>query len=398
MVTASAGLSLAALAVIASNCLAQVPNERLVVYSGATLIDGTGASAKSEMAIVTKGERIVDVVPVSELEALSGAELVDVKGSYVLPGLINAHEHLATPPDRHFAEAMMRRDLYSGVTAVRCMGDDLRALSDLARSARVGEIPGPDIFYAALFAGPEFFKDPRVLASTQGATPGRTPWMQSIDDKTDLPTAITLARGTGAIAIKIYADLSPALVAKIVKEAHRQGMLTWAHSMIFPATPQQVIDAGPDGMSHIGYFGYQAMQVRPSLYEEREKFPIDPAPFRDAKNPVMAHLFQQMKEKGIILDATIYVYHTIERMRAKNPDNAPPPPFCSSELAEILTRQAHNEGVAIAVGTDSFFRIRRSLLRRASRNGTSRAQGRHDNARSDTRRDLSQRADDEVGE
>ncbi|MDQ6938581.1 MAG: amidohydrolase family protein [Verrucomicrobiota bacterium] len=131
-------------------------------------------------------------------------------------------------------------------------------------------------------------------------------------------------------------------------------MLTWAHSMVFPTTPQQVIDADPDVISHIGYFGYQAMPSRPSLYEEREKFPIDPTPFRDGKNPVMAHLFQQMKERGIILDATIYVYHTIERMRAKNPENAPPPPFCSSELAEILTAQAHREGVAIAVGTDSF--------------------------------------------
>ena len=137
---------------------------------------------------------------------------------------------------------------------------------------------------------------------------------------------------------------------EIVKEAHRQGMWTWAHSMVFPTTPQQVIDADPDVMSHIGYFGYQAMPSRPSRYEEREKFPIDPAPFRDGKNPVMAHLFQQMKEKGIILDATVYVYHTIERMRAKNPENAPPPPFCSSELAEILTDQAHREGVEIAVG------------------------------------------------
>ncbi len=125
-------LLLAAVSIVASRCFADVPNEKLVVYSGATLIDGTGAPPKSEMAIVTKGERIVEVVPVGELRTPDGAELVEVKGSYVVPGLINAHEHLATPPDRRFAEAMMRRDLYGGVTAVRCMGDR-------ARSARVSE-------------------------------------------------------------------------------------------------------------------------------------------------------------------------------------------------------------------------------------------------------------------
>lgn len=192
-----------------------------------------------------------------------------------------------------------------------------------------------------------------MIACTQGATPGQTPWIQSIDDKTDLATAVTLARGTGASAIKIYTDLSPSLIAKIVKEAHRQGMLAWAHSMVFPTTPQEVLNAGPDVVSHIGYVGYEAMSPRPQRYEDREKFPIDLAQFRDGKNAVMQRLFQNMKKKNIILDATVYVYHTIERMRAQNPEDAPPP-FCSSELAEILTAQAHREGVDIAVGTDSF--------------------------------------------
>ena len=329
-------------------------SDKVVVYRGATLIDGTGAPPRAQMAIVTTGERIAAVVPVSDLNAPDDAEVVDVSGRFVLPGLINAHEHLATPPRRRFAEAMLRRDLYGGVTAVRCMGDDLRALADLARATRVGEVAGPDIYYAALFAGPDFIKDPRVVACTQGATPGQTPWIQAIDEKTDLATAVTLARGTGAIAIKIYADLPPAVVTKIVGEAHRQGMLAWAHSMVFPTTPQEVLDAGPDVVSHIGYVGYQAMANRPSRYEEREKFPIDPAPFANGKNETMARLFGQMKERGIILDATVYVYHTIERMRAQHPEDAPPPPFCSAALAEILTAQAHREGVTIAVGTDSF--------------------------------------------
>ncbi|HEU0209924.1 MAG TPA: amidohydrolase family protein [Candidatus Udaeobacter sp.] len=328
--------------------------DKIVVYSGAAIIDGTGGPVRRDMAIVVRGERIETVVPVTELKVPAGSEVVDVKGQYALPGFINSHEHLATPPNRKFAEAMMRRDLFSGVTAVRCMGDDLRALADLARASRVLEIAGPDLYYAALFAGRDFMDDPRIIACSQGAKVGETPWIRAIDEKTDLANAVTLAKGTGAIAIKIYANLSAALVAKIVAEAHRQGMQAWAHSMVFPATPREVIDAKPDVVSHIGYFGFQAMDKRPQKYQQREKFPIDPAPFANGDNKIMSSLFVAMKERKIILDATNYVYETIERMRAGDPQNAPPPPFCSSKLAELLTAQAYKYGVLISAGTDSF--------------------------------------------
>lgn len=328
--------------------------DKVVVYTGVAVIDGTGAPLRPDMAIVTRGERIESIVSSVDLKPTPGAEVIDVKGQFALPGFINSHEHLATPPDRKFAEAMMRRDLYSGVTAARCMGDDSRALADLARASRILEIPGPDLYYVALFAGADFMSDPRIAMSCQGAKIGDTPWMRAIDEKTDLANAVTLAKGTGAIAIKIYANLPAALVAKIVIEAHRQGMQAWAHSMVFPATPREVIDAKPDVVSHIGYFGYEAMEKRPQKYQEREKFPIDPAPFVDGNNKEMSILFDLMKERKIILDATNYVYETIEQMRARDPQNAPPPPFCSSKLAELLTAQAYKHGVFICAGTDSF--------------------------------------------
>ncbi len=306
------------------------------------------------MAIVTRGDRIESIVPAAGLQTPAGAKVVNVKGKFALPGFINSHEHLATPPDRKFAEAMMRRDLYGGVTAVRDMGDDIRAVAELARESLVGEIPGPDIYFAALFAGRSFFDDPRTAAASQGVAPGTAPWMQAIDDHTDLANAVTLAKGTGAVAIKIYANLPGDLVAKIAAEAHRQGLKVWAHGMVFPATPQEVIDARPDTVSHTGYLAYQAVESRPQRYQDREKFPIDPHPFANRDNPVMSALFDTMRERKIILDATNYVYETVERMRAKDPKNSPPPPYCSSQLAELLCAQAYKHRVLISAGTDSF--------------------------------------------
>ena len=62
-----------------------------------------------------------------------GATVVDARGLYAIPGLIDSHVHLATAPNRRYAEALLRRDVYSGVTAVRDMAGDARLLADLSR-------------------------------------------------------------------------------------------------------------------------------------------------------------------------------------------------------------------------------------------------------------------------
>lgn len=319
-----------------------------ILYRHATLIDGTGATAAAGMTVVTRGERIEAVVPDAAVspDMLKGATVVDLTGRYLLPGLIDSHQHIATPPNRRRAEALMRRDLYSGITATRIMADDLRSVAEMARAAVVGEIASPELHYAALFAGPSFFDDPRTLAVSAGIQPGTGAWMQAIDAKTDLPLAVARAKGTGAAAIKIYANLPADLIAKITAEAHRQGMQVWAHGMVFPTPPAEVIAAGPDVVSHSCYLAYQAVEQRPATYQQRVV--IDPAPFIARSNPVMGGLFATMRERGMLLDATLRVYQEGEK-RAKA---GGPPAYCSLDLAAALTEQAHKAGVEISAGTD----------------------------------------------
>ena len=319
-----------------------------VVYRHAGLIDGTGAPLRADMAVVTDGETITTIVPDSGLTGrlLGGARQVDLSGAYLLPGLIDSHQHIATPPDRPAAEASLRRALYGGITAIRDMADDLRQVGDLARAARVGEIAAPDIYYAALMAGPSFFEDVRTGAAAQGADAGRVPWMQAIDERTDLPLAVAMARGTSATAIKIYANLPGPLVARIAQEAHRQGIMVWAHGMVFPATPAEVVGAGVDSVSHVCYLAYQAMDRRPDSYEHR--FPVDAALFEPGDNPAMASLFAEMRRRGTILDATNRVYEAVEA----SAHLAGKPPQCTVALAARLTNQAWRAGVAISAGTD----------------------------------------------
>jgi imidazolonepropionase-like amidohydrolase len=336
----SAAMSLAVL--MGSAHAAPAPT---IVYRHVNLIDGTGAAMRPDMAIVTLGERIVAVEPSSVVQSAANSRFVDMHGAYAIPGLIDSHVHLATWPNLKFAEAVLRRDLYSGITAVRDMAGDARELAYLSRAARIGETPGPDIYYAALMAGPEFFKDPRTADSTQGAVPGAVPWMRAVTGDTDMRLAVAEARGTGATAIKIYADLPASLVDRITDEAHSQHLLVWAHAAVFPASPREVIDAGVDVVSHVCMLAYQASPQMPRAYHNRA--PVDASLFRN-DNPIVESLFADMKKRGTILDATLWVYEAMSR--AKNPQ---PPPYCAPVLADKLAGEAYRAGVAISAGTDA---------------------------------------------
>ena len=323
------------------------PKGEVVVYRGATLINGDGSAPRPDVSIVTDGDRIVSVGPASAA-APAGAKVVEAKGLYVLPGLIDTHVHLATPPDAAKAEATLNRLLYSGVTAVRDMADDTRSVAELQRRARVGEMPSPDIYFTALMAGPSFFDDPRTIAVSQGDTPGKVPWMQEITEATDMPLAVAMARGTYATAIKIYANLPGDLVKKITAESHRQGFPVWAHSATFPASPKEVIDAGVDVISHTCPIAYQVSAKMPGSYQDPT--PIDAKALGEGENPAIISLFDTMKAKGMILDATVRVYAEGDKRYAKTKTGRPP--RCDAETAYRLTGQAFRRGVLISAGTD----------------------------------------------
>lgn len=336
------------LAVLASAPLAAQTsgNAPLEIYHGFTLIDGTGAPAIPDAAISIRGNTIVAVG--SRRDLLSGpsaprdAIVIDLGGGWVVPGLIDAHVHLATSPDRQGAEAELRRLLYGGVTAVRDMAGDARALASLARDSRLGEIVGPDVYFSAVMAGASFMSDPRPQASTLGELAGEVPWMQAITAQTDLPTAVARAKGTYATGVKIYANLEAGEVSRIAQESHRQGMHVWAHGAVFPARPLEVVQAGVDVISHACYLAWEAMADMPSEYHH------DVAPRYgafDADSQIFTELFDAMRAEGTILDATLAIYTAPASERS-------PDAQCDPRFATALVRRATAEGIPIAAGSD----------------------------------------------
>jgi hypothetical protein len=308
----------------------------ITAYVGASVLDPSGDRFDSNVTIVVRGAKISAVGPAGSIAVPQGARTVRLAGHYIIPGLVNSHVHLATVAVPRDARAYLRRELYSGVTMVRDMAGDVRLLTELKREAAQDEIIAPDIYYAALMAGESFFADPRTHDSSRGLDPGTAPWMRAITAATDVPQAVAEAKGTGATAIKLYADLPASLVAAITTEAHRQRMLVWAHAAIFPARPGDVVDAGVDVMSHADFLAFESITRFPGNFQA--------AKLTDLRGwqmtPTVDAVLTKMKDRGTILDATIDVGYRS------------PQPRWPSSLAPLLAREAYRRGIKISAGTD----------------------------------------------
>ena len=354
-----------------------------IVFEGVTLIDGTGAGPRSDMAIVVEGEEIVAVLPAgaSGDERRDGAEVVDGSAWFAIPGLIESHTHVATMADRAQAEFILNRQLYGGITTARDMAGDVRSLMDLQRASLVKEIDAPDLYFSALMAGPDFFTDPRTVSSAAGETPGAVTWMQAVTAETDLVEAVTLARGTWATGIKTYAAIEGGLLAAIAGEARRQGIPVWAHVHVGPARALEVARAGVRSMSHVCDVGSAA--IPDDVFREGQEGRRTGFVDVDLGDPAVDSVFAAMRRNGTVLDATLRIVVEIgqRRMAAIDTVGARPPgeaadsarartgpdrppalpvdrrrrgvrPRCETADAMALTRRAYEAGVLIAAGTD----------------------------------------------
>jgi imidazolonepropionase-like amidohydrolase len=325
------------------------------VLHGFTLVDGLGGPPVPRAAIAARGTEIVDAGPLEDiLRRVPGAQSalrIDLGGGWVIPGLIDAHVHLATVPDRDAAVAELERLLRSGITAVRDMAGDARLLAALSLEARTGRIVAPDIHYSALVAGPSFFEDPRARSAAEGVAPGAAHWLQAVGPETDLTLAIARARGTSATGLKIYADLDEDLVRRLTAEAHRQGMPVWAHATVYPARPMAVVRGGVDVISHACPLAWEAMAEVPNRYHHTRRPEYERV---SADAPVFGALLREMASRGTILDATLAMHSRLEGgpVEGAGPAPAGPPAICDRAFARDLVRKAHELGVPIAAGTD----------------------------------------------
>ena len=320
--------------------LSSVPTAPPVVLVNVTVIDGRGGPPLADQVVVIRDGRIAQVGPRARAAIPRGAQVVDLKGHYVLPGLVDAHAHLGA--DKAAIEKYLRFLFGGGITAVRDMAGDSHLYAELSPQARGAEVPVPRIFYSANWAGPSFWDDRRWVGSTQGRPPGQVPWARAITPASDLGADAAAAKAMGVTGIKMYSDLPPDLVARIPAAAHTKGLKVWSHPVVFPTRPSDVVRSGVDVISHATLFVWEGASTLPTTYHDGAFTDFGPpAPYADVAvtSPAVVRVLEEMKRRGTLLDATV---STI--------------PFSVSAVAAEwgyrLTALARTMGIPVVTGTD----------------------------------------------
>ena len=114
-------------------CMSQaVANEGTIAFVGATIIDGTDAAPLNDGVLVVTDGRIRSVGPRAAVTIPSDADVIDVSGKFIMPGLINAHGHVGATvglngnADYSRGNLLRQLGLYAryGITTVNSLGGD----------------------------------------------------------------------------------------------------------------------------------------------------------------------------------------------------------------------------------------------------------------------------------
>lgn len=318
-----------------------------IALTHVNLVDVEKLQIRPAQTVLIKDGLIADVLPAGK-RLPKGYTEVNLAGKYLLPGLIDAHVHHATVPEGSDNQVITRQRLHKllrgGVTSVRDMGGDVRVLAGLKRSAQLDLIPSPDIYYSVILGGRLFFNDPRTVASALGEKPGDTDWMRAVNSDTDFAALMQRTLGTGASGIKIYATVPSTVVSKLAEAAKQAGLKVWSHAFIGPDTPQSVVEAGVEVISHVPDLSAQVIE---NYVAWRRKNATIPQAEHDAsfQPERYSQLLQSMQQHGTILDATLTVF---EKYRHTGSNRE-----VMYQHGIFLTRLAHQHGIRISAGTDS---------------------------------------------
>ncbi len=205
------GLVLAAAGVAGAGQTPAAADARdVLVFTDATLIDGTGAAPRPNTTIVVIGDRIV-AVGRHRSAPPAGVRVVDLRGKFVLPGLWDMHSHT-------FGLERILPPLFiaNGITRVREMWGN-PFVRDVRDRIHAGELVGPRMVVASnIIDGPHSmlatFGEPTEVETTAAAR-----------------AAVRQAKRDGADFVKLYSFLRDDTFSAAADEARRLGLRIAGH-------------------------------------------------------------------------------------------------------------------------------------------------------------------------
>lgn len=323
--------SLSTTVILAVNADEIPKGNKVLALVGATLIDGRGGEPVENSCILISKDKITRVGKTGDVKIPSDAEVIDVKGLTVLPGLIDAHYH------NEDSDSLASMFLKRGVTSVRDPGEWIESYDALRASGQ----PLPRLF----LAGPHLDTYPPAYPADS----------YIVKDPKEAQLAVARFVGQGASVIKAYYGLSIEMIEAICRAAHHYGVPVTAHLEVTNA--MDAIDAGLDGIEHITSFGTCLLPMREAEQYKQKVMADNNArrrgryevwnSFNFEKNAAADSLIQFLSEKQTFVSPTLAVF---ER-RADRGDVVEVGGFANM-LAFV--GRANNKGVRFVVGSHSY--------------------------------------------
>lgn len=279
---------LAYTAVAISCSTAQVPT---TAFTGATVWDGTGAPAVGATILVQDG-RIVAME--EDSRPPRGAEVVDLAGRWVIPGLVDAHAHVSgywapgsTADDLERVREDLRLFARHGVTTVNSLGDDANVVA--VRDAATGQEPHARV----LAAGPVVVGDGLAARATavENADMG-VDWLKvRVDDNLGTSPKMSWDAVEAVMAVGRERDVPVATHLFYLEDAKR--LLDMGTGLIAHSVRDLPVDAAfVDALRSSGvcYVPTLTRELSTFTYAERPSFFDDPFFTRHAPQAEVARV------------------------------------------------------------------------------------------------------------
>lgn len=262
-----------------------------LVIQGANVFDvHTGKMVPNQSVIVEEG-RIDAIVPSGGTLSLpTGARVIDGHGKYVIPGLIDAHAHVAHHSIRTHVAGDETLPLYiaNGVTSLRSTGDPVLAEAGVAHYANSHPDTCPRLFLAS----------PLI----DGEHPYHPDNGVSITDPEKIPAFVEDMAGWNVTTLKIYVGTTRSVGQAVIREGHSHGMKVTGHLGTYSA--QEAVEDGIDCLEHmLSVYNYSVPIGTP--WTDKDLAEIDLA------NERCQALVKAIAEHNVMVDPTLAILEAI---------------------------------------------------------------------------------------